>query len=97
MLRLPTLAVLLSTLTVSTVYSQTAVSFDSSTPLHTTNSKYVCFNIDTGSIYNGFDFREPVLINLVKQLSPTVVRIGGTAGMYDTLVLVYTKLGEVNM
>lgn len=84
MLRLSTLAIALGlSATLANLIngqSTTTISFDPQTPLHTTNSMYINFNIDTGSIYNGFDFREPVLINLVKQLSPTVVRIGGTAG-----------------
>jgi hypothetical protein len=31
---------------------------------------YLSFNVDTGSIYNGFDWTDPVLINMVYPLNP---------------------------
>ena len=49
---------------------------------HTVATPFLAFNIDTGSIYNGFDFTEPKLIALIAQLGPTILRIGGTAADY---------------
>ena len=45
---------------------------------------YLNFNLDIGSIYNGFDWRDPVLINLVYPLSNdgVIIRVGGTAADY---------------
>jgi hypothetical protein len=34
------------------------LAFDAVTPLHTVADKYVSFNIDTGSLYNGMDFSD---------------------------------------
>jgi hypothetical protein len=63
-----------------------ALSFDGAAPpLHTVSDRYVCFNIDTGSLYNGMDFSDPVLRTLVTQLTfggdraGSIIRIGGTA------------------
>ena len=49
---------------------------------HTVATPFLAYNIDTGSIYNGFDFTEPKLIALIAQLGPTILRIGGTAADY---------------
>ena len=51
-------------------------------PLHTVATPYLAYNIDTGSIFNGFDFSNQKLVNLVKGLAPTIVRVGGTAADY---------------
>lgn len=47
---------------------------------------YLSFNVDSGSLYNLFDWRDPVLIQLVRNLAaaaPTQVRVGG--GAADTV------------
>ena len=63
--------------------SSLTLDFDGSRPLHTVSSRYVAFNIDTGSLYNGFNFSDTVLRTLVKQLTlgagSSIIRIGGTA------------------
>lgn len=41
--------------------------------------EYLSVNIDSSSLAKGFDFADPVLGNLVRQLSPVLLRIGGTA------------------
>lgn len=38
--------------------------------------EFLSVTIDTASIYSLFDFTNPTLINLVKQIAPAVVRIG---------------------
>jgi hypothetical protein len=38
--------------------------------INTVSQAFLCYNIDTGSIYNGFDFSDPKLQVLVKQLGP---------------------------
>jgi hypothetical protein len=56
------------------------ISFNAQTPLKSgLEPSYLSVTIDTASIYSYFDFTNPILINLVKQMGPTVVRIGGTA------------------
>ena len=62
--------------------SSLTLDFDGSRPLHTVSSRYVAFNIDTGSLYNGMNFSDLVLRTLVKQLTlgaGSIIRIGGTA------------------
>ena len=62
--------------------AQLTLDFDGSRPLHTVSSRYVAFNIDTGSLYNGMNFSDTVLRTLVKQLTlgaGSIIRIGGTA------------------
>lgn len=60
------------------------VSFDAGKPKHVlADKRFLCYNIDTGSIYNGFDFTNKKLQHMVTQLGPTVVRIGGTAADYS--------------
>ena len=59
--------------------SSVSVAYDASAVLHTVGEHFVAFNIDTGCIYNSFDFSNTKLINLVKALAPTAIRIGGTA------------------
>lgn len=59
-----------------------SLSYDDARPLHSVSSRYVCFNIDTGSLYNGMNFSDTVLRTLVKQLTlgaGSIIRIGGTA------------------
>jgi heparanase 1 len=66
--------------------AQLSLSFDpSAPPLHSVDERYVCFNIDTGSLYNGMNFSDTVFRTLVKQLTlggsgkGSIIRIGGTA------------------
>ena len=59
-----------------------ALTINATMYMHEVSENYVCFNIDTGSIFNGFDFTNTKLINLVKGLAPTIVRVGGTAADY---------------
>lgn len=66
--------------------AQLSVSFDATTPQHNVADFFLSYNIDTGSIYNGFDFTNTKLINMVRQLAPAVVRIGGTAADYSFMV-----------
>lgn len=48
-------------------------------------NQFLSFNIDTGSLYNELDFSNPILVNLLQQLSPgssgtnTFLRVGGGA------------------
>lgn len=68
------------------------VTVNTTTPLRRLASPYLNFNIDTGSIYNDFDWTDPVLINLVYALNPlnsnggVVIRVGGTAVDYSYYV-----------
>ena len=57
------------------------LTFDDSTPLRSiaNGPQFLSFNIDTASLYQNLDLRDPTFINLVRQLSPAVIRIGGTA------------------
>ena len=61
------------------------LSFDASAALHQVSDRYVCFNIDTGSLYNGMNFSDSVFRTLVRQLTlggagaGSIIRIGGTA------------------
>lgn len=64
--------------------AQLTLSYISSTPLHRVSTSYVCFNIDTGSLYNGMNFSDATFRTLVKQLTfggsgESIIRIGGTA------------------
>ena len=62
-----------------------ALTFDAAAALHEVSGQYVCFNIDTGSLYNGMDFTDTVFRTLVRQLTlggsgaGSIIRIGGTA------------------
>ena len=59
--------------------------FDGAAPLHRVSPRYVCFNIDTGSLYNGMNFSDAVFRQLVANLAlggagaGSIIRIGGTA------------------
>ena len=61
--------------------SSAAVSFsvDVQKAFHTVDEKYVCYNIDTGSLFNGMNFSDVKFRTLVSQLAPSIIRIGGTA------------------
>ena len=65
--------------------AQVALDFDVGTVLHTVSDRYVCFNIDTGSLYNGMNFSDATFRTLVSQLTlggsgaGAIIRIGGTA------------------
>lgn len=72
--------------TLATAASQLTFDLDTVNPTpYKLLDPYLNFNIDYGSIYNGFDFNNPVLINLVYALNPlnsdggVIVRVGGTA------------------
>ena len=58
-----------------------AVTFDPLLPLVRAplSPEYVSVNIDSSSLLKGFDFKDPVLTNLVARLAPVLLRIGGTA------------------
>jgi hypothetical protein len=56
-----------------------ALSVDVSAPTNTVDERYVCYNVDTGSLYNGADFADKKLRTLTAQLGPSIIRIGGTA------------------
>ena len=43
------------------------------------SDRYLCFNIDTGSLFNGMNFSDSKFRTLVSQLAPSIIRIGGTA------------------
>jgi hypothetical protein len=60
-----------------------SVTLGTDAPQHTVAKPYLAYNIDTGSIYNGMDLTEPKLHNLIAQLGPTILRIGGTAADYS--------------
>jgi hypothetical protein len=61
------------------------VTYNATTPVQADlNPQYLSFNIDTASIYNGMNFLNEGLINIVKQLTPASIRIGGTAA--DSLI-----------
>lgn len=63
------------------------ISFVQSTPLKAVDSfSYLNYNIDTGSIYNGFDWLDPKLIAISRQLGPAILRIGGTANDYSVYI-----------
>jgi len=54
------------------------VAFDASTPLYEVADKYVSFNIDTGSLYNGMDFQDK-LLRCVRSV-PAGAAAGGALG-----------------
>ena len=56
------------------------LTFDAITPLRTDlRDDYVSANIDTASVGKGLDFSDVNLNNLVRQLGPILLRLGGTA------------------
>ena len=60
----------------------TTLSYETSKPLFKVLPTYLSFNIDTGSLYNKFDFTDTVLINLVSNFNlygKSQIRIGGGA------------------
>jgi len=65
------------TLSASTPITIDNINLD--TVLYPLSSTYLAINIDTGSLYNNFDFTNPILINLFKTLAPTLLRVGGGA------------------
>jgi heparanase len=64
---------------------QVTVSFNTTAPLLRLAKPYLNFNIDTGSLYNNIDLRDPVLANLLYPLNNggVVLRVGGTAADYS--------------
>ena len=74
---------LLATVALITLVSgDVHVSIDRHYPEFHVYKTYLSFNIDSGSLYNEFDFKDVNLRNLVKGLvnaAPTQVRIGGSA------------------
>lgn len=71
-------AILLSVLA-SRASADVTVNFIAKTALNTVDEKYVCYNIDTGSLFNGMNFSDTKFRTLVAQLAPSIIRIGGTA------------------
>lgn len=70
---------------VAAAAAQISVAYDSAYAKHViVDPRFLCYNIDIGSMYNGFDFLNAKLQALVRQLGPTVVRIGGTADDYSS-------------
>lgn len=68
--------------TLSNVESQAVLVVDYTYPLTTVADTYLSINIDSGSLYNGFDLGDPVLLQLVANLAraaPLQVRFGGSA------------------
>jgi hypothetical protein len=63
----------------SNAQSTITLSIDGSRALFKAAPTYLSFNIDIGSLYNLFDLQDPVLINLLKQLTPASIRVGGGA------------------
>jgi hypothetical protein len=57
----------------------TATVDTSSAPSHSLSSTFLSVNIDTGSLFNLLDFTDPVLTQLLSQLSPVILRVGGGA------------------
>ena len=51
-----------------------ALSFNQVSPLHVVDPLYLCFNIDTGSLFNGMDFSDKLLRAYTKQLAPAMLR-----------------------
>lgn len=47
---------------------QMSLVFNGSEIIHEVDATYVNYNIDTGSLYNGMDFRDPKLRALTAQL-----------------------------
>jgi hypothetical protein len=53
---------------------------NTTTPLYGPHDPmWLSVNLDTASLYKRIDLRDPVLIKLTKQLSPNLLRVGGTA------------------
>lgn len=64
--------------------AQLNIAVNENATLYRLTSPFLNFNVDTGSVYNGFNWRDPVLINLVYALNngDVIIRIGGTAADY---------------
>ena len=59
---------------------QLELAFNASARLHTISpTTFLGVNLDTASLYYGFDLSEPKLVTLTKALAPAVLRVGGTA------------------
>ena len=63
----------------SAAAADVSFAFDPSRAQNEVDKRYVCYNIDTGSLFNGMDFNDPKFRTLVSQLGPSIIRIGGTA------------------
>ena len=69
--------------------AQLTLTINTTVPFHKMSGSFLNFNIDTGSIFNGLDFADPALINLVYALTAntgTTVRVGGTAADYSYFI-----------
>lgn len=66
-------------LSVVGVLGDATLSLETKVAKHTVDSRYVCYNIDTGSLFNGMNFSDAKFRTLVSQLGPSIIRIGGTA------------------
>jgi hypothetical protein len=60
-----------------------SVSFNASVPKYIVDDRFINFNIDTGSIFNGLNFSDTKLRSLASQLAPAYLRVGGTAVDYS--------------
>lgn len=76
------LSILHVSYTTTTFTAPTPISIDNvnlDTLLYPLSSQYLAINIDTGSLYNNIDFTSIPLTNLLKALSPVILRVGGGA------------------
>ena len=64
-------------------HAAVVISYEATSPLNVVSDIYLAFNIDTGSLYNGMDFRDAKLRAFTAQLAPSIVRVGGTAADYS--------------
>lgn len=69
----------LATVCCALARADVTLTVDVSAPINTVDERYVCYNIDTGSTFNGADFADKKLRTLTAQLGPSIIRIGGTA------------------
>lgn len=70
---------LLSVVAARRVRGDVSVDIEAGAPAHIVDSRYVNYNIDTGSLFNGMDFGDAKFRALVTNLGPAIIRIGGTA------------------
>ena len=70
---------LIPLLSVVGVLGDATISVDTRVAKHEVDTRYVCYNIDTGSLFNGMNFSDTKFRTLVSQLGPSIIRIGGTA------------------
>jgi hypothetical protein len=71
-----------------------SVTFNGSAPAFVVDAHYLAVNLDTGSLYQGFDCTNAKLATLLRQLGPTTLRVGGTAADYVLYVPNATERGD---